>query len=365
MARKIKGFERVLDAPALFAIAYGEIGASIYIALGIVASAALGLTPLVLAVTGVLFLIVSLSYAEGTAAIPETGGAETFTRRAFNDLVGFVTGWALFLDYLIVIALSALFLPHYVGAALDADTLRDSPWDVVVTIVGDPRDRRGTARSADPAVSPGARRRAARPRRPAADRRPRARAPVLTRDSRRRPLARPGSGLARRPALRGAPRVPRVHRPRDGRQSRGGGPRAGTDAAALAVLGDRPRRRPDGARRDGGRDGVPGDRRIVRAGRRMARGADRRHRDRLRGRAPRSPCRRAPRGRRVLRGAHPADGPDDVHVRMRTARPFDGHARDAAAGDRAARTADARLAPGDRRHHAGCDRSRRRRRRRR
>ncbi len=134
MARKIKGFERVLDAPALFAIAYGEIGASIYIALGIVASAALGLTPLVLAVTGLLFLIVSLSYAEGTAAIPETGGAETFTRRAFNDLVGFVTGWALFLDYLIVIALSALFLPHYVGAALDADTLRDSPWDVVVTI---------------------------------------------------------------------------------------------------------------------------------------------------------------------------------------------------------------------------------------
>ena len=92
------------------------------------------MTPLVLAVTGLLFLIVSLSYAEGTAAIPETGGAETFTRRAFNDLVGFVTGWALFLDYLIVIALSALFLPHYVGAAVDADTLRDSPWDVVVTI---------------------------------------------------------------------------------------------------------------------------------------------------------------------------------------------------------------------------------------
>lgn len=134
MARKVKGFERVLDAPALFAIAYGEIGASIYIALGIVASAALGLTPVVLGLTGLLFLLVSLSYAEGTAAIPETGGAETFTRRAFNDLVGFVTGWALFLDYLIVIALSALFLPHYVGAALDIETLRDSPWDVVASI---------------------------------------------------------------------------------------------------------------------------------------------------------------------------------------------------------------------------------------
>jgi APA family basic amino acid/polyamine antiporter len=134
VARKVRGFERVLDAPALFAIAYGEIGASIYVALGIVASAALGLTPVVLALTGLLFFVVSLSYAEGTAAIPETGGAATFTRRAFNDLVGFVTGWALFLDYLIVIALSAFFLPHYVGAALGIETLRDSPWDVVVTI---------------------------------------------------------------------------------------------------------------------------------------------------------------------------------------------------------------------------------------
>ena len=92
MARKVRGFERVLDAPALFAIAYGEIGASIYVALGIVAAAALGLTPLVLLLTGVLFLVVALSYAEGTAAIPETGGAETFTRRAFNDIVGFVMG---------------------------------------------------------------------------------------------------------------------------------------------------------------------------------------------------------------------------------------------------------------------------------
>ena len=134
MARKVKGFERVLDAPALFAVAYGEIASSIYVALGIVAASALGLTPAVLAVTGVVFALVALSYAEGTAAIPETGGAETFTRRAFNDLVGFVTGWALFLDYLIVIALSALFLPHYLGAALEIEELRDSPWDVVAAV---------------------------------------------------------------------------------------------------------------------------------------------------------------------------------------------------------------------------------------
>ena len=135
MARKIRGFERALDAPALFAIAYGEIGASIYVALGIVASAALGLTPVVLALTGLLFLVVALSYAEGTASMPVTGGAETFTRREFNDLIGFVTGWALFLDYLIVIALSALFVPHYIGSGLEIETLRHAPWDNVTAVV--------------------------------------------------------------------------------------------------------------------------------------------------------------------------------------------------------------------------------------
>jgi APA family basic amino acid/polyamine antiporter len=132
VARKLRGFERVLDAPALFAVAYGEIASSLYVALGIVAAAAVGLTPLVLLLTGVLFFVVSLSYAEGTAALPETGGAATFVRRAFNDLAGFVAGWALFLDFLIVMALSALFVPHYVAAAFSAPSLRNNPWDALI-----------------------------------------------------------------------------------------------------------------------------------------------------------------------------------------------------------------------------------------
>jgi APA family basic amino acid/polyamine antiporter len=121
--------QRVLDAPALFSIAYGEIASSIYFALGIIAFHALGFTPGVLLLTGALFLVVSLSYAEGTAAIRETGGAATFVRIAFNDFWGFVTGWALFLDYLIVIALSALYVPHYAAAAMF--TTVKKPWDVV------------------------------------------------------------------------------------------------------------------------------------------------------------------------------------------------------------------------------------------
>jgi APA family basic amino acid/polyamine antiporter len=134
VARKIAGLQRVLDAPALFSVAYGEVASSIYVALGIIALHALGLTPEVLALVGALFLVVSLSYAEGTAAIPETGGAATFVRRAFNDLAGFLTGWALFLDYLIVIALSALFLPHYVSGALQIDALGRDPWDLVTAV---------------------------------------------------------------------------------------------------------------------------------------------------------------------------------------------------------------------------------------
>lgn len=135
MARKLPGFERILGAPALFAVAYGEIASSLYVALGIVAAAALGLTPFVLLVTGALFLLVSLSYAEGTAAIPEVGGAATFVRRAFNDFAGFVTGWVLFLDFLIVMALSALFVPHYVATTIEAPSFREAPWDVVVGCV--------------------------------------------------------------------------------------------------------------------------------------------------------------------------------------------------------------------------------------
>ena len=134
MARKLPGLRRELDARALFSVAYGEIASSIYFALGILAAHALGLTPLVLLVVGALFLIVSYSYAEGTAALPETGGAATFVRRASNDLAGFLTGWALFLDYLIVIALSALFLPHYLAGALQVNALNHEPWDVVVAV---------------------------------------------------------------------------------------------------------------------------------------------------------------------------------------------------------------------------------------
>ena len=132
MARKLPGLQRVLDVPSLAAVAYGEIASSLYFALGVVALYALGFTPWVLLAVGLLFLVVALSYAEGTSAIPEPGGAATFVRRAFNDPAGFLTGWALILDYVIVMALAALFVPHYLGHAIGWEWLTDEPWDTVV-----------------------------------------------------------------------------------------------------------------------------------------------------------------------------------------------------------------------------------------
>jgi APA family basic amino acid/polyamine antiporter len=134
VAKKIQGLERVLDVPSLAAVAYGEIASSIYFALGVIALQALGLTSWVILAVGILFLMVAASYAEGSAAIPETGGAALFVRRAYNDQAGFLTGWVLFLDYVIVIALAALFAPHYFGAAVGWDGIRDKPWDIVVGI---------------------------------------------------------------------------------------------------------------------------------------------------------------------------------------------------------------------------------------
>src|SRR5436190_18061672 len=134
MPRKLQGLRRGLGASSIASVAYGEIISSLYFALGLVALYALGLTPWVLLGVGCLFLLVALSYAEGTAAMPEVGGAAMFVRRAFNDPAGFAIGWALFLDYLIVIALTGLFAAHYFGNAVGWKGPTHRPWDTVAGV---------------------------------------------------------------------------------------------------------------------------------------------------------------------------------------------------------------------------------------
>ncbi|MBA7612359.1 putative amino acid permease YhdG [subsurface metagenome] len=115
--RRIKRdrLRRVLGIPALFSAGYGNVGSSIYYALGIVAVVALGATPIALGIAGILFIFTALTYAEGTAMFPEAGGSASFARHGFNDLAGFIAGWALMLSYIVTISISAFTIPPYLG----------------------------------------------------------------------------------------------------------------------------------------------------------------------------------------------------------------------------------------------------------
>jgi APA family basic amino acid/polyamine antiporter len=126
---KTRGLQKSVGVAGLFATAYGNVGSSIYYALGLVAAHALGLTPLVFMFAGALFALTAKTYAEGAAMFPEAGGSSSFARHAFNEVVSFVAGWGLSLDYILTIAISAFFVPHYLGAFVPA--LRHHPGDVI------------------------------------------------------------------------------------------------------------------------------------------------------------------------------------------------------------------------------------------
>ncbi|HET8785761.1 MAG TPA: APC family permease, partial [Candidatus Limnocylindrales bacterium] len=130
--RQAQKLERVLGTNALFATAYGNVGSSIYYALGVVAVFALGLTPLVFIIAGLIFACTAATYAEGTVRFPEAGGSSSFARHAFNELVSFEAAWAQMLNYIATVAVSAFFVPHYLSVFWGP--LRQNPWDIVVGI---------------------------------------------------------------------------------------------------------------------------------------------------------------------------------------------------------------------------------------
>ncbi len=115
--RRIKRYRlrRILGVPALFSAGYGDVGSSIYYALGIVALVALGATPIALAIAGIIYIFNALTYAEGSATIPEAGGSASFARHGFNDLIGLIAGWALMLSYIVTMSISAYTIPPYLS----------------------------------------------------------------------------------------------------------------------------------------------------------------------------------------------------------------------------------------------------------
>ncbi len=115
VVRRPAKLPRTLGPGALFAACYGNVGSSIYYALGVTAAFALGLTPLALILAGFIFVTTALNYAEGTAALPHAGGSSSFARRAFNQPIGFIVGWVQLLNYTATVSISAYFAISYLG----------------------------------------------------------------------------------------------------------------------------------------------------------------------------------------------------------------------------------------------------------
>jgi APA family basic amino acid/polyamine antiporter len=131
---------RTLGASALFAACYGNVGSSIYYALGVTAAFALGLTPMALILAGFIFVTTALNYAEGTAALPHAGGSSSFARRAFNAPVGFLVGWVQLLNYTATVSISSYFAISYLGVfgkylPLFHVLKTNDLWHVVATVV--------------------------------------------------------------------------------------------------------------------------------------------------------------------------------------------------------------------------------------
>ena len=131
--RRLEGLQRVLGVYPLASSAYGNVGSSIYYALGLVAALALGLTPIVFIISGFIFFLTASTYAEATAMFPEAGGSSSFARHAFNEFWSFFAAWGQMLNYMLTIATSAFFVPHYIGG-LFWPALQHPPGDVIAGI---------------------------------------------------------------------------------------------------------------------------------------------------------------------------------------------------------------------------------------
>ena len=140
VVRRAAKLPRTLGAPSLFAACYGNVGSSIYYALGVTAAFALGLTPLALILAGAIFVTTALNYAEGTAALPHAGGSSSFARRAFNGPIGFLVGWVQLLNYTATVSISAYFAISYLGVfgkyVPFIHTIQsENQWHVLATVV--------------------------------------------------------------------------------------------------------------------------------------------------------------------------------------------------------------------------------------
>ncbi len=115
---------------------YADVGADIYVALGLVMAYAQGASSLVFALAGIIYIMIGLAYTELASAYPVAGGGPYFTLRGLGDFWGFLGGSALLLDYTIDIALFAtasagylnFFMPYVLGRTVESFIISFGPF---------------------------------------------------------------------------------------------------------------------------------------------------------------------------------------------------------------------------------------------
>ncbi|MCW2958420.1 MAG: amino acid permease, partial [Solirubrobacterales bacterium] len=105
-----------VGSPVLFAVVWTALASGIYFSLGVVADHALALTPVVFLIASGFFALATMTYVEGASLHQDRGGSTVFARYAFDELWSFIAGWAVLLDYIILVAVCAFSATNYAAA---------------------------------------------------------------------------------------------------------------------------------------------------------------------------------------------------------------------------------------------------------
>jgi len=111
-----KGLKRVLGTPALLLMGIGAIiGAGIFILTGVASAYYAGPGIIIsFVIAGVACLFTALSYAEFASMIPVAGSAYTYSYVTLGELLAWIIGWDLILEYLVIVATVAVGWSGYI-----------------------------------------------------------------------------------------------------------------------------------------------------------------------------------------------------------------------------------------------------------
>lgn len=123
---------RALGSIELFALGYSDVSSTYYFSMGVIALYSGSALPMVMLLGSVPLWLVGLAYAELGSSIPEAGGAYYYVRRGLGDGLGFMAGWLLNLDQIIMIAYGAVSFVGYLGVLVDV--LHVWPYNLITSL---------------------------------------------------------------------------------------------------------------------------------------------------------------------------------------------------------------------------------------